>query len=129
MHYRRCFAACFVASLFLGSFDASAQNYPTKNIRIVVTQGAGGMADMIGRFLANGISQASGQTAVVENCAGGGAMIGSDVVAKSNPDGHNLLAGTVSLAILPAIDGSLPFRNRPRACEPNRRSAKRAVSA
>ena len=86
-----------------------AETFPSKNIRLIVPQGAGGMADMVGRILANDISQSSGQNVVVENRAGGGTMIGSDVVAKAAPDGYTLLLGTVSLAILPAIDSTLPF--------------------
>lgn len=98
-----------IAAVLIGLPGASAQTYPDKNIRIIVPQGAGGMADMIGRYLANGILKDTGQTAVVENRAGGGTMIGSDIVAKSAPDGYNILLGTVSLTIVPAIDGTVPF--------------------
>lgn len=108
--YRTTLASVIATLAFISAAaELAAQSYPSKSVRIIVPQGAGGMADMIGRFLANGMTQDTKQPAVVENRAGGGTMIGSDLVAKAEPDGHTLLLGTVSLAIVPAIDGTLPF--------------------
>lgn len=86
-----------------------AQSYPAGNIRLIVPQGAGGLADVLGRFLAKGLSESSRQNVFVENRPGAGTVIGSDVVVKAPPDGYTLLLATVSLSILPAIDDSLPF--------------------
>jgi len=105
----RCIAIALTAMVSGFAPTALAQDYPERAIRLVVPQAAGGMADMTGRFLANGITEASMQPAVVENRPGGGTMIGSDVVARAEPDGYTLLLGTVSLTILPAIDNNLPF--------------------
>ena len=73
------------------SAAVSAQGYPTRSIRIVVPFGVGGPADIYARFVGAKIGDAMGQSVVVENRPGGGAVIGSDAVAKSPPDGYTLL--------------------------------------
>jgi len=73
------------------SFSASSQSYPARAVKIVVPFGVGGSADVYGRFLAAKLSDATGQSFVVENRPGGGAVIGTEAVAKSAPDGYTLL--------------------------------------
>src|SRR5437763_8890970 len=70
---------------------ASAQNYPTRAVRIVVPFAVGGSADVYGRFLAAKLSETMGHPFVIENRPGGGAVIGTDAVAKSAPDGYTVL--------------------------------------
>ena len=71
--------------------DASAQSYPTKPVRMIVPFGAGGPADVFARVLAQHLQEALKQNFVVENRPGAGAIIGTDAVAKSAPDGYTLL--------------------------------------
>jgi tripartite-type tricarboxylate transporter receptor subunit TctC len=83
-----------LALFALGSllaFDAAAQGYPNKTVKVVVPYAVGGSADVYGRFLAAKLSETTGQPFVIENRPGGGAVIGTDAVAKSAPDGYTLL--------------------------------------
>ncbi len=77
--------------LVAGSRDTWAQNYPDKPVRVIVPFGAGGPADVFGRVLAQHLQEALKQNFVVENRPGAGAIIGTDAVAKSAPDGYTLL--------------------------------------
>ena len=77
--------------LAIASFASTAQDYPARTVKIIVPYGVGGSADVYGRFLAAKLSEALGQPFVIENRPGGGAVIGTDAVAKSAPDGYTLL--------------------------------------
>jgi tripartite-type tricarboxylate transporter receptor subunit TctC len=68
-----------------------AQPYPSRSVKIIVPFGVGGSADVYARFLGAKLSEALGQSFVVENRPGGGAVVGSEAVAKSPPDGYTLL--------------------------------------
>jgi tripartite-type tricarboxylate transporter receptor subunit TctC len=76
---------------FSVAFPCSAQSFPSRPVKIVVPFGVGGSADVYGRFLAAKLSDALGQSFVVENRPGGGAVIGTDAVAKSPADGYTVL--------------------------------------
>jgi tripartite-type tricarboxylate transporter receptor subunit TctC len=81
----------FACALALAAATSWAQNYPTRAVRVVVPFAVGGSADVYGRFLAAKLSDAIGQPFVIENRPGGGAVIGTDAVAKSAPDGYTVL--------------------------------------
>jgi tripartite-type tricarboxylate transporter receptor subunit TctC len=74
---------------------ASAQDYPARNMTLVVPLAAGGSADIVARLLAQSMSELLGRTIVVENVSGAGGMIGASRVAKAPPDGYQILLGTV----------------------------------
>lgn len=81
----------------------STGNYPVKPIRLVVPSSPGGGTDIVGRVVAQKLSEAVGQQVIVENRAGAGTMIGNEVVARSAPDGYTLLMGVSTLATIPAV--------------------------
>jgi tripartite-type tricarboxylate transporter receptor subunit TctC len=80
-----------IALLLLSSFSCWSQTYPAKPVRIIVPFGVGGSADVYARYLGAKLQESMGQGVVVENRPGGGSIVGSDVVAKSDPDGYTLL--------------------------------------
>ena len=101
--------AVLVALAFGAAGNASAQNYPSKPIRIVVPFAAGGAVDALARIISGKLQDSFGQPVIVENRAGAGGMTGADLVAKSPPDGYTILQNTNGQAISPAIYRSLPF--------------------
>ena len=90
-HLLRWLAAGACAAGLLQAVPAAAQNWPTRPVRIVVPFAAGGPADVFARFLAQRLPDLLGQSFVVENRPGAGAVIGTDLVAKAPPDGYTLL--------------------------------------
>jgi tripartite-type tricarboxylate transporter receptor subunit TctC len=82
-----------VLAVVLACFGASAwcQAYPSRPVRIVVPFAVGGSADVYARFVGAKLSENLGQAFVVENRPGGGAVVGTDAVAKSTPDGYTVL--------------------------------------
>jgi tripartite-type tricarboxylate transporter receptor subunit TctC len=80
-----------LAIVLIAGGNASAQSYPTKQVRMVVPFGAGGPADVFARVLAQHLSEALKQNFIVENRPGAGAIIGTVEVAKAAPDGYTLL--------------------------------------
>ncbi len=86
-------------ALCLACSTALAQNYPSKPIRYIVGYTPGGAADILARAVGARITEAWGQSVVVENRAGAGTNIASDIAAKSPPDGYTLFMPTVANAI------------------------------
>ena len=89
---------------------ASAQSYPTKPVRMVVPFGAGGPADVFARVLAQHLQEALKQNFVVENRPGAGAIIGTDAVAKSAPDGYTLLVMSNTHTTNESLIPNRPYR-------------------
>ena len=87
-----------------------AQTYPSKPIHLVVPFPPGGPTDIVGRMVAQKLSDGVGQNVVVENRPGAGGTVGSASVAKAAPDGYTLLYGSTStLAIAPSLYKNLPY--------------------
>lgn len=92
---------------------AAGSGWPSRPVRVVVPFAAGGIADNLGRQLAQRLSQAFGHQFVVENVTGAGGNLGAAAVARAAPDGHTLLMGTIGThAINPALYKGLPFDHR-----------------
>jgi tripartite-type tricarboxylate transporter receptor subunit TctC len=89
---------------------AQSDNYPTKNIRLVVGFAAGGGNDLIARILAQELQTALGQSVVVENKVGAGGRIAAEYVMGQPPDGHTLLIGASgAMALSPAVVEKVPY--------------------
>lgn len=90
--------ALIIASfaLALSAPSVSAQDYPTRNLTMVVAAAAGGPIDVFGRVLTERMGEVLGKSVVVENVAGAGTMLGGQRVAKADPDGHTFLLGTIA---------------------------------
>lgn len=98
-----------VPLLTAGGF-ALAQQYPVKPVRLIVPFAPGGSTDIMGRLIGQRLNDALGQQFVVDNRAGAGTMIGTEIAAKSAPDGYTLLLTNVAFAILPGLHGKrLPY--------------------
>ena len=88
---------------------AHAQPYPTKSVRLVVPFAAGGSTDIVARTLAPRLTEMWGQTVIVDNRPGGSTVIGTEIVAKSPPDGHTLLVTPAPFTIVPSLMKKLPY--------------------
>ena len=88
-----------IAALAAMPAAAAAQDYPAKPVKLVIGFGPGTGSDILGRLLGVKLSEALGQSVVVENKPGAGGIIGSDSVAKAAPDGYTLLLGTNAMLI------------------------------
>ena len=85
-----------LALLLLVSFQALAQSFPSRPVRLIVPFPPGGAVDYYARAVQNRLHEALGQPILIENRAGAGGMVGADLVAKSPPDGHTLLVGNIA---------------------------------
>jgi tripartite-type tricarboxylate transporter receptor subunit TctC len=94
---------CLVTSSF-------AADYPARPIRLVVPYAPGGGADSVARIVARKMSESIGQPIVIDNKGGAGSILGTDIVAKAEPDGYTLLLGQSGpISINPAVYKSLPY--------------------
>src|SRR4051794_23395583 len=93
-----------VSLIFGQALPSAAQSYPTRPVRMIVATAPGGGTDAIARIMAPRLSELLGQQFVVDNRAGGGGIIGTETVARANPDGYTLLMSFVAgMAMTPAL--------------------------
>jgi len=102
--------AVAVMAVVLGHTQAAfAQDYPNRPIRLIVPFSAGGGTDTIARSLGSLMATRFSQPVIIENRPGGSTIIGSDVVAKSPPDGYTLLVATLAHAVNPSMQPKMPY--------------------
>ena len=102
--------ACTLAASWVLPQFATAQTYPTRPVRLIVPFPPGGPTDLIGRAMAQQLGEAFKQQFIVDNRAGAGSAIGTDIAAKSAPDGYTVLLGTSGgLSVNPALRSNLPY--------------------
>ena len=95
--------------IFLSPIVADAQPFRSKSVRVVVPFAAGGSTDIVARTLAPRLTELWGQTVVVDNRPGGSTVIGTEIVAKSPPDGHTLFVTPAPFTIVPSLLKKLPY--------------------
>ena len=89
---------------------AWAQPYPARALRLVVPFAPGGSTDTLARIVGQRLTESLGQSVIVDNRPAAGGIVGADLVAKAQPDGHTLLIGAIStMAIAPALYAKLPY--------------------
>ena len=96
-------------ALFATGMSAGAQQYPTRPVRLIVPQSAGGSTDVVARVIAQRMTETLRQNVIVDNRPGAGSLNGTELVAKAAPDGHTVLVVAASFTINPAIRKDLPF--------------------
>ena len=100
----------FLAAAVLATGAAQAQTYPSKAVRLIVPNAAGGPSDLVGRLLALKLSEAWGQAVVVENRVGAGGKIGVDAVVKAAPDGYTLLVtNSAPIVVNQSLYANVPY--------------------
>jgi tripartite-type tricarboxylate transporter receptor subunit TctC len=100
------------AALIAGaSGDAVAQSFPTRPVRMIVPYPAGGGTDIISRTVAQKLGEKWGQQVIVDNRAGANGIIGTDLAAKSKPDGYTLVVVIATQAINPALYPKIPYNS------------------
>src|SRR5437763_2008759 len=88
---------------------ASAQQYPTKPVRVVIPFPAGGVTDIAGRLIAQRLSERLGQQFYIENVSGAGGNLGMGQVARAAGDGYTLLLSSSSVVVNPSLYNTIPY--------------------
>jgi tripartite-type tricarboxylate transporter receptor subunit TctC len=99
-------------SLVLGSAasrSARAEDWPSKNVRVIVPYAAGSATDLIPRTIFDAVGAKVGHTFIVENRLGGGTTVGANAVARAEPDGYTILVHSNAIVTVPAIQANVPY--------------------
>ncbi len=106
-------AALSLAAVAVAGFSAAAETaYPEKTITVAVAYPPGGFNDQVARMIAEDFSERWGQTAVVDNRPGGGTVVGTDIVAKADPDGYTIGISPFAFGVNPGLFPDLPYNSR-----------------
>lgn len=98
-----------IGALTACSACVGAQDYPSRPIRLIVPHAAGGANDILARIIAPRMAETLGQSLVVDNRGGAGAMIGTSLAAKAAPDGYTLLLADAPHGANPALHSKMPY--------------------
>jgi tripartite-type tricarboxylate transporter receptor subunit TctC len=99
-----------IATVLAGAAPAAAQDFPSRPVRVIVPQAPGGAADAMARLIADQLKAAWGQSVIVDHKPGGGAVLATQFVARSAPDGYTLGTAGSSLTINAVLRKDLPYR-------------------
>ncbi len=107
--FHRDFCLLCAALAMTAANGAAAQSYPARSIRMIVPSTPGGSVDTLARLVAQKLSTSMGQQVVVENRAGSGGVVGTEIAARATPDGYTLLMAYGSHVINPTLYRKLPY--------------------
>src|SRR5690349_19832615 len=93
----------------LAARSARAEDWPAKNVRVVVPYAAGSATDLIPRTIFDALGAKVGHTFIVENRLGGGTTVGANAVARAEPDGYTILVHSNAIVTVPAIQTNVPY--------------------
>src|SRR5437868_2187266 len=96
-------------AMLAAALTASAQEYPTRTITVVVPFAAGGPTDTVARLVAQSMGKSLGHVMIVENAAGAGGTIGVEKVATAKPDGYTVLLMHIGISTAPSLYRNLRF--------------------
>jgi tripartite-type tricarboxylate transporter receptor subunit TctC len=105
----RCRRPALAVALLVAVAGAGAQQYPQKPIRMLAISAPGGGTDLLARTYSQGMADALGQNIVIDNKPGGGGIIATETLAKSQPDGYTILMTNTSHSVLPSLHKKLPY--------------------
>jgi len=105
----RALVTAVAALAFAFGGEALAQSYPARVIKLVVPFTPGSPNDVMARLLTQHLAPRLGQPVIIDNKPGGGTIIGTDAVAKSAPDGYNIVIATFAHAVNPSLQPKLPY--------------------
>jgi tripartite-type tricarboxylate transporter receptor subunit TctC len=100
---------CLVGIVSSSAQRATADDYPSRPIHLIITTPAGSLIDVLGRLLAEGLGQRLGQPIVVDNRPGGMTQLGTDLLVHADPDGYTLMIGPSELTMLPFLKKNYPY--------------------
>jgi tripartite-type tricarboxylate transporter receptor subunit TctC len=103
------FLAAIITALAAAAPAMAAEAYPARPVRMIIPAGAGGVTDILGRVIAQKLSDSLGQQVIVDNRPGASGTLGSHIVAKSAPDGHTLLMVFPSHSVNPSLYRDIPY--------------------
>ena len=109
MHRRDVMPVVLALAAMTVPLSALAQSYPSKPIRLLVSDSAGGLADTIARIIGNGLGEVIGQRVVIENRAGAASNIGALAAARSAPDGYTIYQMPQTLSVNATLYTNLQY--------------------
>src|SRR5688572_7456805 len=93
----------FGCAALVAALSATAQDYPTRTVTMIVPYAAGGPTDTVARVLAQAMTKPMGQTVIVENRPSAGGLVGPEAVKNSKPDGYTILIHHIGMATTPTL--------------------------
>jgi len=91
------------------AYAQGADGFPSRPVRLVVSSAPGGTQDTVGRIVAEGLAQRLGQPVIADNRPGASGMLGCEIVAQANPDGHTMVIVSAAYAVHPSVRKKMPY--------------------